>query len=229
MPERPVDEAPEPGEPGDLAATDPSTEHAAAASRPPRRHRTPRPEPGPAPPTPTPGTPLVPVMAGEMITGTAGGPDPETAVTAAGGEAVSADVVSIAQGGVQFAQARHVDIVQGGIWQAEATDIAVSQGAIGLARGDRVSLEMGGMLVAVAREARISQAYTRDVIAREVDVDQAAIGTLVTARASFARRGLVGILIARQVEGDVRVLLDWRGALALGGALGVVLAILRRR
>jgi hypothetical protein len=165
-------------------------------------------------------------MAGETISGTTDVPDAEAGEA---GGSVTADVVSIAQGGVQFAQARHVDIVQGGIWQADATDIAVSQGAIGLARGDRVSLEMGGMLVAVAREARISQAYTRDVIAREVDVDQAAIGTLVTARASFARRGLVGILIARQVDGDVRALLDWRGALAFGGALGVVLAILRRR
>ncbi|HEY4633536.1 MAG TPA: hypothetical protein VIH00_06420 [Candidatus Limnocylindrales bacterium] len=225
MPERPVDESPEPGEPADLGATDPTTERPPATSRPARR-RAPRPEPGPAPSTPTPGTPLVPVMAGD--TNTEAG-DVPAAETAAGGDAVSADVVSISQGGVQFAQARHVDIVQGGIMRAEATDIAVSQGAIGLARGDRVSLEMGGMLVAVAREARISQAYARQVIAREVDVDQAAIGTLVTARASFARRGLVGILVARQVEGDVRALLDWRGALAFGAALGVLLAVLRRR
>jgi hypothetical protein len=229
MPERPVDEGPEPGEPADLSSTDPTTERRAAASRPARR-RAPRPEPGPVPstptPRPTPGTPLVPVMAGDTIIEASDVPATETA---AGGDAVSADVVSISQGGVQFAQARHVDIVQGGIMQAEATDIAVSQGAIGLARGDRVSLEMGGMLVAVAREASISQAYARQVIAREVDVDQAAIGTLVTARASFARRGLIGILVARQVEGDVRALLDWRGALAFGAALGVVLAVLRRR
>jgi hypothetical protein len=35
-------------------------------------------------------------------------------------------------------------------------------------------------------------------------------------------------LVARKVAGDVRVLLDWRGALAFGAAAGLVIALLRR-
>jgi len=37
------------------------------------------------------------------------------------------------------------------------------------------------------------------------------------------------VLIARRVDGDVRTLLDWRGALAFGVAFGIVSAIFRRR
>jgi hypothetical protein len=36
-------------------------------------------------------------------------------------------------------------------------------------------------------------------------------------------------LLARNVHGDVRTLLDWRGALALGAAFGVVSSLVRRR
>jgi len=36
-------------------------------------------------------------------------------------------------------------------------------------------------------------------------------------------------LVARKVEGDVRTLLDWRGAIAFGTALGVVVSLLRGR
>ena len=61
---------------------------------------------------------------------------------------------------------------------------------------------------------RIEQAIVRTVIANEVRVERTT-GVLV--------------LIARRVDGDVRTLLDWRGALALGAAIGVVSAILRRR
>ena len=37
------------------------------------------------------------------------------------------------------------------------------------------------------------------------------------------------VLLARRVDGDVRTLLDWRGALAFGAAFGIVSALLRRR
>ena len=38
----------------------------------------------------------------------------------------------------------------------------------------------------------------------------------------------VMLLIARRVDGDVRTLLDWRGALAVGAAFGVVVSLFRR-
>ena len=37
------------------------------------------------------------------------------------------------------------------------------------------------------------------------------------------------ILLARRVDGDVKTILDWRGALAFGAAFGIVSTLLRRR
>ena len=52
---------------------------------------------------------------------------------------------------------------------------------------------------------------------------------MITGRATFGRNAGVLVLIAGRVEGPVRTLLDWRGALALGAAMGVVVGLLRRR
>jgi hypothetical protein len=71
----------------------------------------------------------------------------------------------------------------------------------------------GAVYSVVAREARLEQTFVRTLIANEVKADRTT-GVLV--------------LLARRVEGDVRTIIDWRGALAFGAAFGIVSALLRR-
>ena len=52
---------------------------------------------------------------------------------------------------------------------------------------------------------------------------------MIAAHARFERNAGTLVLIAGRVEGNVRTLLDWRGALALGAAIGVTVGLLRRR
>ena len=59
------------------------------------------------------------------------------------------------------------------------------------------------------------------MLAREAHIDQALIGTVIAGQARFERNAGTLVLIAGRVEGNVRTLLDWRGALALGAAIGV--------
>ena len=135
------------------------------------------------------------------------------------------DAVSIQEGGAQVVNATNVDVSRGGIGRAQAVDIAVSQGGIGLARGDRVSVEMGAIGAAIGGEVRVTQGAVGSVLAREVRIEQAAVRTIVANNVRFERTTGVLILLARKVEGDVRVLLDWRGAAAFGVAAGAVIAI----
>ena len=75
-------------------------------------------------------------------------------------------------------------------------------------------MTQGGVYTVLAREVHLEQTIVRTVIANEVKADRTT-GVLV--------------LIARRVEGDVKTILDWRGALAFGAAFGIVSALLRRR
>jgi hypothetical protein len=60
-------------------------------------------------------------------------------------------------------------------------------------------------------------------------VGQSLVRSLVANDVRFDRPSGVLVMLARRVEGDVRVLLDWRGALALGASIGLLVALFRRR
>lgn len=146
-----------------------------------------------------------------------------------GADHVEADRVSMLQGGITSVDAGEVDVQMGGIAYAQADDVSVRLGGVVLARADRVTVERGGIGAAFAREASLTQAWARSVLAQDVRVDQGLVGTLLTGRATFERPSAVLMLIAAKVDGPVRTLLDWRGALAFGAAFGLVWGIVRRR
>jgi hypothetical protein len=67
------------------------------------------------------------------------------------------------------------------------------------------------------------------MIAREATFEQGILGTLVAEQVTVRQPSFVGLLIAGRVDGDVKTLLDWRGALAAGAVIGVLVGLLRRR
>jgi hypothetical protein len=150
-------------------------------------------------------------------------------ISQGGAARVEATTVTVAQGGIGSADARTIDVRQGGIGRANATDIAVSSGSIGFARGERVSIEMGALGAAVGDDIRVTQSMAGFVGAQgDATVDQSLVSTLVADRVTFRQPSAVLVLIARQVDGTVRPLLDWRGALAAGAVAGLVIGLLRR-
>jgi len=141
---------------------------------------------------------------------------------------VRPESVLVSQGGIGFANATTVDVRQGGIGRVEAKDVAVSMGGIGIARGERVSVEMGGVGAVFADEARVSQGLANAVVAREAHVEQSLVQTVLAERVIFQRPSGVFLLVARRVEGNVRTLFDWRGAIAFGATFAVIASLLRR-
>jgi hypothetical protein len=113
---------------------------------------------------------------------------------------VRAEHVEIVQGGANMIDAQTVSVQQGGVANVRASKLLINQGGVALARVRRLSLREGSSAVAVyADEANVSGGSN------------------------------VLLLIARQVSGDVRPLLDWRAAAAAGAAFGLVVGLLRRR
>ncbi len=125
-------------------------------------------------------------------------------------------------------EADAVEVRQSAIGRVDATDVAISQGAIGAARADRVSVEMGALGAALGGEVSVSQGAVGTVIAQHARIEQAVVRTLIAQEVTVHRPSAVLFLLAQRVSGDVRVLLDWRGALALGAALGVLAGIFGR-
>jgi hypothetical protein len=88
---------------------------------------------------------------------------------------------------------------------------------------------MGVVGATLAGEARISQSIASRVAVREARLEQTAVAGMAAVDVTLERATAVGILIAGRVNGSVRPVLDWRGALAFGAAFGLVVGLLRRR
>lgn len=124
--------------------------------------------------------------------------------------------------------ADRVDVRLGAVGRVDATELSVHQGAVGGARADRVTVDQGALGGAIAREVTVSQGVARTLVAQEAHLEQSFVRTLVASEVRTDGPTGIGILIARRVVGDVKVLLDWRGALAFGAATGLVAGLLGR-
>ncbi|HTK44174.1 MAG TPA: hypothetical protein VL749_02330 [Patescibacteria group bacterium] len=123
--------------------------------------------------------------------------------------------------------AERVELRLSAVGMVDAGDVHFTQGALGAARADNVSVDMGAVGAAMADRVEVSRGYARSILARQVSLDRAAARVVVAADVK-ADRSAVMFLVARRVTGDVRVLLDWRGAVAFGAVAGLVLGLLRR-
>jgi hypothetical protein len=88
-----------------------------------------------------------------------------------------------------------------------------------------VGVEFGSVGAALAGELNVTQGFAGSTVAREATIEQGIARTVIAGRVSFTRPSAVLVLIAGRVDGEVRPLLDWRGALAAGAAIGLVSVI----
>jgi hypothetical protein len=152
-------------------------------------------------------------------------PDPGAAEIAP----ASADQVDLVGESVEEVRADEVSVRRGAIGRAWADEVEVSQGAVGMARAREVSVVQGAVGAAVAGEVHVTQGIVSGVIARDAYVGQAFVRGMIAGTVHVERPSGVLFLFARKVEGNVRVLFDWRGALAFGAAFGFVSALVRFR
>jgi hypothetical protein len=132
----------------------------------------------------------------------------------------------VVEDGASF-DAEHVDIHQGAVGRIEASSVAVAQGAIGAARAEQITVDRGAVGAALGEHIEVRNSYARSILARQVQLDRSAARVVIAASVRTNQTAVM-FLVARKVAGDVRVLLDWRGALAFGAAAGFVVALLRR-
>ena len=125
-------------------------------------------------------------------------------------------------------EGENVELRLSAVGMVDAADVSFAQGALGVVRADNVAVDKGAVGATLANHVEVSRGYARSIVARQVQLDRAAARIIVAADVK-AERSAVMFLVARRVAGDVRVLLDWRGAVAFGAVAGLLMGLLRRR
>ena len=124
---------------------------------------------------------------------------PDTVAVGPGAEPVRAESVTVHQGSAQ---------------SIEASTVSITQGAAASVNADELSVQQGGVFLASARQLTVQS----DSSAFAVYADNATV----------EEGANVFLLISPSVSGEVRPVLDWRAALAIGGGFALVISILRR-
>ena len=133
-----------------------------------------------------------------------------------------ATVVRMERGGIDQVAADRVELSMGGIGRLDAREVNVRIGGIGAARADRINVDRGSVGAALTGELRVTQGMATSVVAREAVVEQAFVRTMIAGNVTANRPTGVLVMIAGRVSGDIKPLLDWRGALAFGTAFGLL-------
>ena len=133
---------------------------------------------------------------------------------------------TVVEDGASFA-ADQVSLTRSAVGRVEGGEVKVEQGAVGVARVEHLAVDRGVVGAVLADKVEVSRGYARSILARQVQLDRGAARIIIAADVR-AQQSAVMFLVARRVSGEMRVLFDWRGALAFGAAAGVVFALLSR-
>ncbi len=132
-----------------------------------------------------------------------------------------------ASGEAESVGGERFELRMGAIGRVDADVVDATMGAIGGVRAGSVEARQAVVGGVLAGRVDVSQSIAQSVVAREVRLSQAFARTIVAGTVHVDRATGIGIVIARRVDGDVRTLLDWRGAAAFGVAMGLVSGLVR--
>ncbi|MFH1474244.1 MAG: hypothetical protein ABIG85_00115 [Chloroflexota bacterium] len=120
-----------------------------------------------------------------------------------------------------------LDFERGAIGGVRATDVAARLALVGGIAANHASVERGAVSGILAREATVRQGLVRSVVAQNAHVEQALVRAVVANTVETGPTTGILIAVARRIDGEAKILLDWRGALAFGASLGAFLALIR--
>lgn len=129
-----------------------------------------------------------------------------------GGEAyvIKADTVNAHNAGVNTAYAHTLNLEASGLLWTETDALNLAQSAAGYVR---------------AETAHLNNSAAKFVVAGEVHLNEAAAAVAVARHANVAEGARVGLLVAREVHGNIQPALDTRQTLWLGAAVAAVFAL----
>ena len=112
---------------------------------------------------------------------------------------------------------------------AQAETLISHLSAMGQVHGERLEAQASAIGALQAQSVSMRGSAAGAVQAEQITVSGSAAGTVLSNEVNVKGDTTIGLLIARQVNGTVRPLLDLRGVLFLGLVIGLVLTLATRK
>ncbi len=153
-----------------------------------------------------------------------------------------ADSVTITQGGVNAIDAKNVTVSMTGVLQADAGMLEVKQAAIARVQSEEATMTQGVVGLLQSENANLNGVRAAAVLGNNIDVEAGLSRFMLAREAIHVERGgavvmaapriemtngTAVLLVAREVNGSVRTLMDKKSALVFGLAAGLVVGLMQ--
>lgn len=133
---------------------------------------------------------------------------------------VEAEFVNIKQSSVRSVEGGHVELHQVGALSIDGEKIELTKSAAAMVSGSDIYLNQGLSVVTSCNNANFNYAFSPITLSKDsAAVNKSAAG-IIAAQEIKAENTSALLLLAKNIEGDVTTLFDWRSALALGAVAG---------
>lgn len=112
---------------------------------------------------------------------------------------------------------------------AQAETLMTHLSVMGTVHGDRIETQASATGSLSAESVTMRNSAAGAMQAQKATVSNSAVGAVVSQEVKAEGNSFIGLLIARQVNGNIRPLLDLRGVLFLGLVIGLVLTLATRK
>ena len=140
---------------------------------------------------------------------------------------VEGEFINVKQSKVRSIEGGHIELQQVGALTIDGEKIDVSQGAAVVLKGQELSLNKSISAVSFSDNISMNYSFSPISIAKDnMDIEKSAVGIMISKEIKAQNTSSL-ITIAKNIEGDVTTMMDWRSALAFGAALGGILGLVR--
>jgi hypothetical protein len=129
---------------------------------------------------------------------------------------------------VEDVTAEHVTVTQGGANKIKATTVDVTQGGAQNVRAETVSISQGGAFGIEAKAADLTMSGAAFIAGDTITMRQSGAGVVVADTINAEEGSMIGVLFAGSIEGNPNVRVDARTAAAFGAGFAVAAFALRR-
>lgn len=124
--------------------------------------------------------------------------------------------------------AEHVTVTQGGANRVEATTVEVNQGGAQSVQAETVTISQGGAFGIETTTADLTMSGAGFIAGDTITVSQGGAGVVVADTLKAEAGSIIGVLFAGTIEGNPEVKVDARTAAAFGAGFAIAAFVLRR-
>jgi len=147
-------------------------------------------------------------------------------------EIVEGEFVKISQSRVRSAEGGHIEMEQVCALSVDGEKIEVAQGAAALITGDDITMNQSFGMIVAGNDTKLNYSCIPVSLTKEKASLKKSAAGIIAAGNVKVENSAAFLVLAKNIEGNINTLFDWKSAAAFGAVLGGVwgmLTLFRRR